>query len=214
MKEREDIKSVNKILMMRAVPNLHWSSKTACLCFSIVRVAVQFRCLVRRCIDKQVAAMLIELQGSVQFWRSRGYLPSGHTTLPFWFIGLNSRYLSYSTHILVLSSRGELFLGNRSIPTVAESLLDTCSVFMSCLCWMAVIYVTESHTTTVRVLVPQRPHDQLRHIARRHYGGDRPGPQDAEPADHPRRTRYGLWQLHVQRLQHGASLHLRLRLRR
>ena len=214
MKVRQDIKRVIKILMVRAVPNLHWSSKTACLCFSSVGVAVQFRCLVRRCIDKYARGLVDWASARVQFWRSTGYQRSGYTTLLFWFIGMNSQYLLYNTHILVLPSRGELFLCNRSIPTVAESLLVTCSVFMSCLCWMTVIYVTESHTTTVRVLVPQRPHDQLRHIARRHYGGDRPGPQDAEPADHPRRARYGLWQLHMQRLQHGASLHLRLRLRR
>ena len=214
MKVRQDNKRVNKIMMICAVPNLYRSSKTACFCFSSVGFAVQFRCLVRRCIDKKAAALLIELQASVQFWRSTGYLLSRYATLLFWFIGFNSQYVLYNTHILVLSSRVELVLGNRSIPTVAESLLGTCSVFMSCLSWMVVIYVSESHTTTVRVLVPQRPHDQLRHIARRHYGGDRPGPQDAEPTDHPRRTRYGLRKLHVQRLQHGASLHLRLRLRR
>jgi hypothetical protein len=91
-------------------------------------------------------------------------------------------------------------------------------------CWLGVmccsvhahrlIYVAEPHPTSVRVLVPQRPHDQLRHIPRGHYGGDGARPQDAEPSDHSRRPRHRLRQLHLQRLQHGACVYLRLRLRR
>jgi hypothetical protein len=124
------------------------------------------------------------------------------------FCVFRAKYISVlSLHECLSLSRGP-FLQRHKMCSVhaADSYLRLCSV--------ALIYVAESHTTAVRVLVSQRPHDQLRHVARGHYGGDRAGPQDAKPTDHPRRTRHGLRQLHVQRLQHGASLYLRLRLRR
>ena len=67
-------------------------------------------------------------------------------------------------------------------------------------------------STQVRVLVPQRAHDQLRQRAR-HLGDDDPGAPHPLAALHPARGGLRLGQLHLRPLILAPRIHIRLRLR-
>lgn len=70
----------------------------------------------------------------------------------------------------------------------------------------------ESVAAAVRVLVSQRPNDQLWHGEGRHLRRDRARTQNAQPTHNTWRPRKRLWKLHLQCFKHGASINLCFRL--
>lgn len=70
----------------------------------------------------------------------------------------------------------------------------------------------ESVAAAVRVLVSQRPNDQLWHSEGRHLRRDRARTQNAQPTHNTWRPRIRLWKLHLQCFKHGASINLCFRL--
>ena len=91
------------------------------------------------------------------------------------------------------------------VPTRCIDLYICCPAPTQCAIWRL---VSEPVPTTIRILVPQRAHDQLRHIARRCHRKHRAWSKDPQPPHHqPRHTRR-FRQLHLPSVQYRSRYNL------
>lgn len=72
------------------------------------------------------------------------------------------------------------------------------------------IYFAEPNTAAIRILVPQRQDDQLRHGQRRYFGGDCARTTHSKSLDHSGHQRCGFGQLHLFSLKYGGCVYLRV----